>query len=154
MIENEEIPGESGLSPRNPRYVLRRTDHETKDSDPSRDPLDRGPTTSAGPSLGPSLAREAVGLEWMKKVAEKIRETTMNAGVVARMSVRDRHRSCKAQPSVDSPPPLVRCGNYFPCAEEESLNYEKNGETKGERPTNDRCGGKNGDREYCVLGIP
>lgn len=104
--------------------------------------MDRGPTTSAGPSLGPSLAREAVGLEGMKKVAEKIRETTMNAGVVARMSVRDRHRSCKAQPSVDSPPPLVRCGNYFPCAEEESLNYEKNGETKGERPTNDRCGGK------------
>ena len=75
-------------------------------------------------------------------MAEKIRETPMNAGVVARMSVRDRHRSCKAQPSVDSPPPLVRCGNYFPCAEEESINHEKNGEIKGERPTNDRCGGK------------
>ena len=27
-------------------------------------------------------------------------------------------------------------------------------ESKGERQTNDRCGGKKGDHEYCELGIP
>ena len=58
------------------------------------------------------------------------------------------------QPSVDYLSLLVRCGNYVPCAEEESLNHEKNGESKGERPTNDLCGGKKGDHEYCALGFP
>ena len=37
----------------------------------------------AGPSLGPSLARKAIMLKRMKKIAENIRETPMNAGVAA-----------------------------------------------------------------------
>ena len=43
MIKNEEIPRESGVSPRIPRLVSRRrTDHEIRDTDQRRDPSDHG----------------------------------------------------------------------------------------------------------------
>ena len=38
--------------------------------------------SSAGPSLGPGLARKAIVLERTKKMAENVRGAPMNAGAV------------------------------------------------------------------------